>query len=188
MKSYLGIRGPGILYIKDLAAFLSTPAAQRQLAAVRRLSMTCKCFARCEADCVCDHDWTPPAVIALRTELAMLQEANLALRDELTAADTAMDYERQRLRAELAALQQMYTAQGLTIKRQQDELAEAKRDAERYRWLVEGAYCWPHGAIYSGQQEEGVAMWVKQGVAFAAGSHKETVDAAIDAAMAGGEQ
>ncbi len=55
--------------------------------------MTCKCFARCEADCVCDHDWTPPAVTALRTELATLQEANLALRAEraeLLAAIEAM--------------------------------------------------------------------------------------------------
>jgi len=31
--------------------------------------MTCKCFARCEADCVCDHDWTPPEVLRLRAEL-----------------------------------------------------------------------------------------------------------------------
>lgn len=35
--------------------------------------MTCKCFARCEADCVCDHDWTPPAVIALREEVERLR-------------------------------------------------------------------------------------------------------------------
>lgn len=47
--------------------------------------MTCKCFARCEADCVCDHDWTPPAVIALRAEIerlrAELAEALEAVRD-----------------------------------------------------------------------------------------------------------
>lgn len=48
---------------------------------------------------------------------------------------SALEVECERLRAELAALQQMYTAQGLTIKRQQDELAECKQDAERYRWL-----------------------------------------------------
>ena len=35
--------------------------------------MGCKCFARCEADCVCDHDWTPPAVIALREEVERLR-------------------------------------------------------------------------------------------------------------------
>jgi len=46
---------------------------------------------------------------------------------------SALEVELERLRDELAALQQMYTAQGLTIKRQQDELAEYKRDAERYR-------------------------------------------------------
>lgn len=120
----------------------------------------------------------------MKTELDSAWESAIHNAERARKAEAEVE----RLRAELAALQQMYTAQGLTIKRQQDELAEAKRDAERYRWLVEGAYCWPHGAIYSGQQEEGVAMWVKQGVAFAAGSHKETVDAAIDAAMAGGEQ
>jgi hypothetical protein len=49
--------------------------------------MTCKCFARCEADCVCDHDWTPPAVIALREEVERLRaeiaECRQALRDVL---------------------------------------------------------------------------------------------------------
>lgn len=38
MKSLLGIRGPGILYIKDIRAFLSTPAARRQVEAVRRIA------------------------------------------------------------------------------------------------------------------------------------------------------
>lgn len=95
MKSYLGIRGPGILYIKDLAAFLSTPAAQRQLAAVRRLSMTCKCFARCEADCVCDHDWTPPAVIALQGEIerlrAELDDAYAEIRKQVAGSKVVFD-------------------------------------------------------------------------------------------------
>lgn len=29
----------------------------------------CECFARCEADCVCDADWTPEEVIRLREAL-----------------------------------------------------------------------------------------------------------------------
>lgn len=41
--------------------------------------MTCQCFARCEADCICDHDWTPPAVVALRAEIAQLQAKNTLL-------------------------------------------------------------------------------------------------------------
>ena len=28
----------------------------------------CECFARCEADCVCDADWTPEEVVRLRAE------------------------------------------------------------------------------------------------------------------------
>lgn len=36
--------------------------------------MTCKCFARCEADCVCDHDWTPPEVTQLRAENELLRQ------------------------------------------------------------------------------------------------------------------
>ncbi len=74
------------------------------------------------------------------------------------------------LRAELAALQQMYTAQGLTIKRQQDELAECKQDAERYRWLrgtvPESSSRWARWRL---------ECWIRE------------FDHAIDAAMAGGE-
>ncbi len=44
--------------------------------------MTCKCFARCEADCVCDHDWTPPAVIALREEVERLRAELAACRED----------------------------------------------------------------------------------------------------------
>jgi hypothetical protein len=74
------------------------------------------------------------------------------------------------LRDELAALQQMYTAQGLTIKRQQDELAECKQDAERYRWLrgtvPESSSRWARWRL---------ECWIRE------------FDHAIDAAMAGGE-
>ena len=38
LPSYLGIYGPGILYIKDRRKFLDTPAAQRQINAARRLA------------------------------------------------------------------------------------------------------------------------------------------------------
>ena len=36
---YLGIRGPGIVYIKDVRAFLNAPAAKRQIAAARRIAL-----------------------------------------------------------------------------------------------------------------------------------------------------
>lgn len=42
----------------------------------------CECFARCEADCVCDHDWTPPELTAARERIAVLE----AERDQLRAA------------------------------------------------------------------------------------------------------
>ena len=61
--------------------------------------MTCKCFARCEADCVCDHDWTPPAVIALREEVDRLRAENADLRNANQILRDALDAER----AELAA-------------------------------------------------------------------------------------
>lgn len=54
--------------------------------------MGCKCFARCEADCVCDHDWTPPAVIALRDEVERLRAELAAVRRVLNhAVAMAMD-------------------------------------------------------------------------------------------------
>ena len=46
------------------------------------------------------------------------------------------------LRDELAALQQMYTAQGLTIKRQQDELAECRAAASDAAHMLEIARVW----------------------------------------------
>ncbi len=42
MRSLLGIRGPGILYIKDIRAFLNTPAARRQIEAARRIANSMK--------------------------------------------------------------------------------------------------------------------------------------------------
>ena len=51
----------------------------------------CECFARCEADCVCDADWTPEEVIRLRADI----ERHIAI-----ASEHATECER--LRAELA--------------------------------------------------------------------------------------
>lgn len=59
--------------------------------------MTCKCFARCEADCVCDHDWTPPAVTALREEVERLRAelANLlAAIEAMRVAGGAAEFQR----------------------------------------------------------------------------------------------
>jgi hypothetical protein len=55
---------------------------------------TCKCFARCEADCVCDYDWTPPEVTRLRHDI----ERHIAIASELATENEA-------LRAELAEAQ-----------------------------------------------------------------------------------
>ena len=35
----------------------------------------CECFARCEADCVCDADWTPEEVIRLRADIEQMKRA-----------------------------------------------------------------------------------------------------------------
>lgn len=43
----------------------------------------CECFARCEADCVCDHDWTPPELTAARERIASLEAERDQLRDVL---------------------------------------------------------------------------------------------------------
>ena len=51
----------------------------------------CECFARCEADCVCDADWTPEEVIRLRADI----ERHIAIASEHAT-------ECKRLRAELA--------------------------------------------------------------------------------------
>lgn len=51
----------------------------------------CECFARCEADCVCDADWTPEEVIRLRADI----ERHIAI-----ASEHATECER--LRAKLA--------------------------------------------------------------------------------------
>lgn len=51
----------------------------------------CECFARCEADCVCDADWTPEEVIRLRADI----ERHIAI-----ASEHATECER--LRAALA--------------------------------------------------------------------------------------
>jgi len=51
----------------------------------------CECFARCEADCACDADWTPEEVIRLRADI----ERHIAI-----ASEHATEVER--LRAELA--------------------------------------------------------------------------------------
>ena len=52
---------------------------------------SCKCFARCEADCVCDYDWTPPEVTRLRHDI----ERHIAIASKLAT-------ENERLRAEFA--------------------------------------------------------------------------------------
>lgn len=40
----------------------------------------CKCFARCQSDCVCDVDWTPRELVEARQQLAALREENERLK------------------------------------------------------------------------------------------------------------
>lgn len=72
----------------------------------------CECFARCEADCVCDADWTPEEVIRLRAEISTAEafhkvavaERNYERQraDILESATIKALEDRDRLRAELA--------------------------------------------------------------------------------------
>ena len=88
--------------------------------------MACQCFARCEADCVCDHDWTPPVVKDMRAEIERLRadiERHIAI-----ASEHATECER--LRAELAAeLQRRYDGNEIASR----EYAEQGRELERLR-------------------------------------------------------
>lgn len=60
------------------------------------------------------------------------------------------------------------------------QLAEARRDAERYRWLIGCGYIFEKGdEAFSDIQTEPVAIWLKQGQ----GCQDIEIDAAIDAAM-----
>lgn len=54
------------------------------------------------------------------------------------------------------------------------EIEKLREDAQRYRWLRERAYNWPHGAIYECEQEEDAALWVK-------GTADLDIDATVDA-------
>lgn len=54
------------------------------------------------------------------------------------------------------------------------EIEKLREDAQRYRWLRERAYNWPHGAIYECDQEEAAALWVK-------GTADLDIDATVDA-------
>ena len=57
------------------------------------------------------------------------------------------------------------------------EIEKLRGDAQRYRWLRERAYNWPHGAIYECEQEEAAALWVK-------GTADLDIDATVDALVA----
>lgn len=80
----------------------------------------CECFARCEADCVCDADWTPEEVIRLRAEISTAEafhkvavaERNYERQraDILESATIKALEDRDRLRAELAELRRFRKA------------------------------------------------------------------------------
>ena len=78
----------------------------------------CTCNAWSENECACGADWTPQEVYDLRAE-------NNRLKAELKSIDGALDDPRANLTLTTAEI----------IWEMKAELAEAKKDAERYRWL-----------------------------------------------------
>ena len=80
--------------------------------------------------------WEPWARVMGNVCAGDAAQALRSLRAELAAMDGVLcNYLKQKndLRAELAAVREMYTEQGLTIKAQQDELAACREDAEKWR-------------------------------------------------------
>ena len=78
----------------------------------------CTCNAWVANECACGADWTPQEVYDLRAE-------NNRLKAELKSIDGALDDPRANLTLTTAEI----------IWEMKAELAEAKKDAERYRWL-----------------------------------------------------
>lgn len=63
----------------------------------------------------------------------------------------------------------------------QAECDQLRKDAERYRWLLQECYRWPpHGVCSKEDQTEPVAIWTK--------FEGDDVDAAIDAAILKGRE
>ena len=94
----------------------------------------------------------------------------------LSDKHTLMTERAERAEAEVARLKD-------NVKHWQDICAEDakdrdqyRRDAERYRWLREEAYCWGRMKAHPDEQKEHVAIWTKNAVGDA------EIDAAIDAA------
>jgi len=61
---------------------------------------SCKCFARCEADCVCDYDWTPPEVTRLRHDI----ERHIRIASELATENERLRTTLERLREALESI------------------------------------------------------------------------------------
>ena len=80
----------------------------------------CTCNAWSENECACGADWTPQEVYDLRAE-------NDRLKAELKSIDGALDDPRANLTLTTAEI----------IWEMKAELAEAKKDAERYRYFCE---------------------------------------------------
>ena len=105
--------------------------------------MACQCFARCEADCVCDHDWTPPVVKDMRAEIERLRAELETERMRLVACSVIALANTPESAASARGMHPDYQSPycddvARAVDREialRAELAECKRDAERYRWL-----------------------------------------------------
>ena len=84
----------------------------------------CTCNAWAANECACGADWTPQEVYDLRAE-------NNRLKAELKSIDDALDDPRANLTLTTAEI----------IWKIKAELAEAKKDAERYRFLRSVDFC-----------------------------------------------
>ena len=123
----------------------------------------CTCNAWAANECACGADWTPQEVYDLRAENNRLKAENKLYAAEMSAAKENGFYSAQEL--------------FMAYQNAEEELAEAKKDAERYRWLRNQNELLENNTFYVGidnSEEPGDINWV--GV---------DLDSAIDAAMEG---
>lgn len=81
----------------------------------------CTCNAWSENECACGADWTPQEVCALRAENNRLKAENKLYAAEMSAAKENGFYSAQEL--------------FMAYQNAEEELAEAKKDAEIFQWL-----------------------------------------------------
>lgn len=113
----------------------------------------CKCFARCEADCVCDHDWTPPELTAARETITALEAERSRLRAELTH-EKCLREQAEALCVVLRAHREEYAAQGAEGRA---EIADITADNKRLRAELAEATAWR--PISTAPTEGRILLW-----------------------------